>query len=278
MLSFFKRHKLSLTLILLSTFFLTIISPWTILNLFLVKSPWQDNKPNLHEDPIFNTYLSIDAIENIQNISTDPSFGLYHKWRLSSRVERPVPTLRSEIFRHGSRVACWPSTGGIWIKHADLIEMTFLNLPLDEDVPRQAEQEAEDAFCLKLMMVGAERWRFPPCFEDREELGKNQFACDTLEDCFLPDVRNEYLLAWPENTHVVCYAPIKEYESQGERALIAYHNAFNMSRRCWGMIKFGANLCDCKAGCPDLQYLDWGDRDWGSGVCIDGWDDDWKDV
>ncbi|KAF1913199.1 hypothetical protein BDU57DRAFT_521954 [Ampelomyces quisqualis] len=40
----------------------------------------------------------------------------------------PIPTIRSHLTRYGARVACWPSTGGIWIKHADTVDMAFLGL------------------------------------------------------------------------------------------------------------------------------------------------------
>jgi hypothetical protein len=91
----------------------------------------------------------------------------------------PLPTKRSALLPYGSRVACWPSTGGIWIKHAPPIEMDFLNLSAANDTERPLEKTyyytttcpitdpevyapppltEEDLFCQKMRMIGADFW------------------------------------------------------------------------------------------------------------------------
>ena len=42
----------------------------------------------------------------------------------------PEPKHRATLYKFGARVACWPSTGGVWIKHAVPIEMAFLDVSL----------------------------------------------------------------------------------------------------------------------------------------------------
>ena len=65
----------------------------------------------------------------------------------------------------------------------------------------------------------------PAPFDEREHLGKEQFACDTLEKCFEPDIRRDYLIAWPENEMVACYVPIARAEKKGGAAMNIYTTA-----------------------------------------------------
>lgn len=103
-----------------------------------------------------------------------------------SRLEAvlsPVPTKRSTIFKYDARVACWPSTGGIWIKHATPVDLDFLRLSrindtdkplqrtyyytttcpiLDPDIYVPPPLAEEDFFCQKLRMLGADFWDLRP--------------------------------------------------------------------------------------------------------------------
>ncbi|KAH7377890.1 hypothetical protein BKA66DRAFT_380271, partial [Pyrenochaeta sp. MPI-SDFR-AT-0127] len=71
----------------------------------------------------------------------------YAAWRAKPGTLSPEPTARSTISKHKARVACWPESGGIWIKHADLIELDFLGLDRFADTPLQFNQTAEGEFC-----------------------------------------------------------------------------------------------------------------------------------
>ncbi|KAH8707179.1 hypothetical protein GQ44DRAFT_557501, partial [Phaeosphaeriaceae sp. PMI808] len=71
----------------------------------------------------------------------------YSAWRAKPGSTRPEPSARSAVVEHGARVACWPSSGGIWIRHANLVDMSFLGVDRWLDTPRQFNQTAEDEFC-----------------------------------------------------------------------------------------------------------------------------------
>ncbi|KAF2827969.1 hypothetical protein CC86DRAFT_369148 [Ophiobolus disseminans] len=190
----------------------------------------------------------------------------YSAWRAKPGPISPEPTQRSSLLKHGARIACWPSTGGVWIKHADLVDLNFLGLSRFLDTSRQFDQAAEDNFCTKLKMLGAEWWALPAQFEDRKHLGEKQFACDTLESCFEPDVANRWIIAWPEDSQSVCYVSISQAKEQDPARL---YNAFDMQERCNMILSVGGEWCRCKAECPDIADLDWSFKDPGPWGCDD---------
>lgn len=123
--------------------------------------------------------------------------GLFHEngapatadaWENTTNPFSMNPAVRSSLYRFGARVACWPSTGGIWMKHALPIEMSFLDLSLRYDTyrPEDLDPVEEDAFCTKLRLIGAEFWQNPPNLTD----------CSPLEECVKPHVRGDLGMAW----------------------------------------------------------------------------------
>lgn len=105
----------------------------------------------------------------------------YEAWRVKPGTQDSEPTKRSSLVQYGSRVACWPSTGGVWIKHSLRPELDYLGLPHDKDVqrvwPNMGTQE--DDFCYKMRLIGADFYTLPPKL--------NTVACETLEMCVKPD-------------------------------------------------------------------------------------------
>lgn len=200
---------------------------------------------------------------------TDGTPLFYNAWRAKSGLISSEPMERSSVMKYGARVACWPSSGGIWIKDAELVDLDFLGLSRFSNTPRQFNQTAQDQFCTTLKMVGAEWWNLPSSFEKREHLGKGQFACDTLETCLEPDVRWEYFIAWPEKDMVACYVPIAKAVAKGGAGLNMYYNARTMGDRCNGIRGLGGRWCKCKNMCPDLEDLDWNFRDPGQEGYLD---------
>jgi hypothetical protein len=168
----------------------------------------------------------------------------------------PEPTNRSTLTPHGAKVACWPSSGGIWIKHVDLLDMHFLGLDCFSNTPRQPDHAAEDAFCRRLAMLGANWWSLPP----QSETMKLDGPCTTLESCFAPSITNPYLVAYPESTNVVCYVPISLARENGGELLNGYHHAANMRERCAVIRSLAGQVFYCKEGekCPDPWDLEWG--------------------
>jgi hypothetical protein len=178
----------------------------------------------------------------------------------------PMPTIRSRLTRYGARVACWPSTGGIWIKHADPVDLKFLGLNRFEDTPKQMyDAKKEDAFCTALKMTGADFWRLPLRMEH-----KQPGACETIEACFKPDIKNVFLLAWPEHEQGVCYMSTERAKEKGGELMGGWYNARSMEERCYVIYELEGDLCDCKTHCRHLQDMDWGFRD---SACHHGWEE-----
>lgn len=187
----------------------------------------------------------------------------YAAWRAKYGVRSAEPTARSTITKFGARVACWPSTGGIWIKHADPLEIDFLGLDRYKEVQRSSPHRgaAEDAFCNQLRMVGAQWWDLPPTFESRQ--GPDKFACETLEDCFEPQITNDLAFGWPEDGRGGCYVNLTKAEEKFGEGLKGYYNADLMDERCYVIQNLGGKWCRCRDECQEIAHLEWGDRDRG---------------
>ncbi|PGG99366.1 hypothetical protein AJ79_08560 [Helicocarpus griseus UAMH5409] len=59
-------------------------------------------------------------------------------------------------------VACWPSTGGIWVSSLHPVEVQYLSIDRFSVVERSSEQEEEDRFCQMLRIFGASWWDLSP--------------------------------------------------------------------------------------------------------------------
>jgi hypothetical protein len=69
-------------------------------------------------------------------------------------------TVRAKFTDDDIRIYAWPSRGGVIIlDDAEAIDFEFLGLnPLDPPVERLDDQAAEDAFCQRLLLLGAKWW------------------------------------------------------------------------------------------------------------------------
>lgn len=270
----FTSH-IALFYYVLSSFFFSSSLSWDLQSLFRshreaqqVANPIQEVLRISHQaasDPHQDVLL-----DNEPWFDTDGIPLFYSAWRVKAGSRSAEPVARSTLITHGARVACWPSSGGVWIKHADVVDMEFLGVDRFEDTPKQFNQTREDEFCTKLKMTGASWWSLPPTFEKkRGHLGKEMYRCGTLEACFEPDIHNEYLLAWPETETITCYVPITLAKQVGGEMLKGYRNAMDMDERCSVIMELGGRTCYCKEECPDLSHLDWAFRDTGSEGCSD---------
>jgi hypothetical protein len=88
----------------------------------------------------------------------------YEAWRAKPGSQASEPSKRSSLLEHRSRVACWPSTGGVWIKHALRPDLDFLGIPYNEDVDRLWPYNSmlEDEFCYKMRLVGSSFYTLAP--------------------------------------------------------------------------------------------------------------------
>lgn len=71
--------------------------------------------------------------------------------------EDPLPAVRTEFGDKGTIVYGWPSTGGIWV-HEECygVELNFLGLSRFEPSDTERFSPAEDGFCKRLEMIGAQ--------------------------------------------------------------------------------------------------------------------------
>jgi hypothetical protein len=122
---------------------------------------------------------------------------------------------RSTILDYGARVACWPSSGGVWIKHAVPLELDFLNLsrenntrrpwrpkirrkwqafnegwPRIEDMISEPDLIEEDVFCQKMRMIGADFWDMPA--------DMNNIDLAHIGEHVRPQILSQLTFAWPD--------------------------------------------------------------------------------
>ncbi|GLB07757.1 hypothetical protein AtubIFM57258_003122 [Aspergillus tubingensis] len=77
----------------------------------------------------------------------------------SCPVNPPLPTTERTVFSPGGcLVYGYPSTGGVLIKNADLVDLLFLSLPRFQAVQRASSVDEEDRFCKLLRRTGATWW------------------------------------------------------------------------------------------------------------------------
>jgi hypothetical protein len=206
----------------------------------------------------------------------------YSAWRSNPNTAKPPePRRRSDIFKGGARVACWPSTGGVWVKNVDLVEMDFLGLNRLGHTPRQFNQTDEDEFCGRFRAIGAHWWTLPPKFEERAHLGDDQFKCQTLEECFEPTIDFPDIIAWSRSEQVACWLPVKTAKERSQADLDVLHNTITMDERCYGILGLGGLFCRCRTQCPELNDLIWpldNGGDGGDGCGEPPYHTPWRDV
>ncbi|KAJ5403826.1 hypothetical protein N7509_003697 [Penicillium cosmopolitanum] len=102
-------------------------------------------------------FLPINADHNVfyhRPVVDDPNLQ-----RPSCHVSPPLPrTKRTEFGRRGCTIYGYPSTGGVLIKEADLLDMLFLSLPRSHELQRTCDVDEEDRFCHLLRRTGAKWW------------------------------------------------------------------------------------------------------------------------
>jgi hypothetical protein len=181
----------------------------------------------------------------------------------------PLPTRRSTILPHGARVACWPSTGGIWIKQVPPVELTYMSLSHTNDTLRPdppmmlfypqpggrdpdplfdsqshppepiPDISEEDLFCQLLRTVGGDFWGLPPVHELRGT---------PIEYFLAPKYRNELAFWWERWGTATSLVNLTEARSRlGDvefaRYFKQYNDADSMEGRYETVQKLGAVDC-----------------------------------
>lgn len=94
---------------------------------------------------------------------------------LRPRSPQDVATLRVNTGRYNTSLWGWPSRGGvIYLNHATALDFDFLGLDsVNATMRRDRDQDAEDAFCQRLLLLGA-KW-----FDSQQRCG---FVWEVAED------------------------------------------------------------------------------------------------
>ncbi|KAK1144863.1 hypothetical protein N8T08_004876 [Aspergillus melleus] len=86
-------------------------------------------------------------------------YGVEQDDACSCPVNPPLSTMERTVFSPaGCLVYGYPSTGGVLIKSANLVDLLFLSLPRFQAVQRASSVDEEDRFCKLLRRTGATWW------------------------------------------------------------------------------------------------------------------------
>lgn len=142
----------------------------------------------------------------------------------------PAPALtmrRVDIGHFLSHVYGWPSTGGVWTKTVDTVELVFLGID-PQHAKRCGNQMEEDDFCQRLKRLGARFYanegairlsRIPDLSYDRVDIETDI------------DHELDYQVGWPVDGGVwISVLDLTHTHSEAKQAKI--HSATSMEERC----------------------------------------------
>ncbi|PYH66597.1 uncharacterized protein BO88DRAFT_392872 [Aspergillus vadensis CBS 113365] len=161
----------------------------------------------------------------------------------SCPVDPPLSTTERTVFSPGGcRVYGYPSTGGVLIKNADLVDLLFLSLPRFQAMQRASSVDEEDRFCKLLRRTGATWW---PSREDELEvvLGVREMT---------EEEKKVVVFGWPADgvgVWVLRFANAKEMP----RDFMRISFAMNMEERILIMREYDANFVEDVSQVEELR-------------------------
>ena len=156
------------------------------------------------------------------------------------------PTLRYDLSTQNA--ACWPSTGGVWIKPMSPVELAYLGVDRFHDVERDADPDAEDAFCAKLRGIGADWYELPPKWDP------GYTWCEDMYGCVKPDVDNRLQLGFTEDGGVWVLDMRGGY-GRYEPGIWGLANCLTMGERCRVIEELGGKFCKSMRDCEETRRL-----------------------
>lgn len=96
--------------------------------------------------------LNVDILSDHQTIMSESQVYSCPSWPPQSTTER------TKFGTQGCIVFGYPPTGGVLVKHADLLDMLFLSLPCTHVSQRSPSADEEDEFCRLVRRTGATLW------------------------------------------------------------------------------------------------------------------------
>ncbi|KAJ5086516.1 hypothetical protein NUU61_007823 [Penicillium alfredii] len=155
-----------------------------------------------------------------------------------------LPITRYDIYT--GQVACYPSSGGIWMAELGPLELQHLNINRFESTERSWNQADEDKFCDQLRPFGGS-W-YTQSADDLWVGGE----CHELHE-FEPALSIHRQIAFPENGGVWVLAI--EGDALFPPGMATVRNALTMEERCKALEKLGAVFCADLTKCSALQDL-----------------------
>ena len=98
-------------------------------------------------------------------------------------------SVRTDFFDVGARIYAWPSRGGVIVlDDAESIDFEFLGLdPLNPPPSRLEDQAAEEAFCQRLLLLGAKWWDSEARYSIVSAFETGAFVDRRVDDAFYLD-------------------------------------------------------------------------------------------
>lgn len=159
-----------------------------------------------------------------------------------------LPTARYDI--DTNHVACYPSSGGIWMAELGPVELQYLGINRFESTERDLDQDADDAFCRELRLFGGMWYDGYPGPGFRNE-------CIHLHE-WVPLFTIEREVGFPETGGVWVLEP-RDDGLDGERyyprGISMVRNSLTMTERCMVLERLGAVFCEDIEGCPALEDM-----------------------
>jgi hypothetical protein len=129
----------------------------------------------------------------------------YKQWpTCPPQPSRDDPTRRTSLTDVDVHIYAWPSKGGVIIHdHAEAVDLEFLGLdPLNPPAKRLPNQSDEDAFCRRLLRLGAKWWDSEARFrllQSAHELDGRAIAALENETAPIPTMKERrwVSVAWP---------------------------------------------------------------------------------
>ncbi|KAI9888349.1 MAG: hypothetical protein M1814_000556 [Vezdaea aestivalis] len=187
-------------------------------------------------------------------------------------VPPPDPKLRYDL-EYGS-AACWPSTGGVWIKRMSLVELDYLGINRFNNTNKSDNAVAENAFCSRLESLGASFYSLP------EESVREEICYNDIVHCYEPEIRCDVEVGYPSGGGVWVLdqssgprwyprigSALNDYEYGYPDPYVDYYqpwtpvrpialgNALTMDERCNVLKILGAKFCANLESCLASNML-----------------------
>ncbi|KAJ5732834.1 hypothetical protein N7533_013281 [Penicillium manginii] len=197
---------------------------------------------------IISTFLSTlgqQTIGRIFPIAINPIWNYFYRpsrtgmddvpktWVSCDRLPLLPTTDRTEFNRGRCIVYGYPSTGGVLVKEADLLDMLFLSLPRFEKSQRSSSADEEDRFCNLLRRTGAKWW-----------LSKEDMLEAEVGSRFMTEEEEKMLVfGWPTD-NVGVWVLRFESSRQRPRDFGRIHFAMNMEEKIEIMKEYDATFVE----------------------------------